>query len=86
MEDLAMLRTAAADLGIGFTMANITSAKEACDLVYSLLNEQVPRDKKHLKLLLEASHIAYVVDVHNALPPDRERVLFNLLIKYRGRR
>jgi len=79
--DLDVIRQAASDLGIGFVMRTVSSAKEACDLVNTMLG-QVPSDVSHLKLLLAASPAGFVVDVNNALPPAREKQLFDILMKY----
>ena len=78
--DLDTIRQAAGDLGIGFVMRTVTTAKEACDLVFTMLG-QAPSDVAHLKLLLAASPAAFVVDV-NVLPPAREKQLFDILMKY----
>ena len=79
--DLDVIRQAAADLGIGFVMRTVTTAQEACDLVFTMLG-QSPSDVTHLKLLLTASPAAFVVDVNTALPPAREKQLFDILMKY----
>ena len=79
--DLDTIRQAAGDLGIGFVMRTVTTAKEACDLVFAMIG-QAPSDVAHLKLLLTASPAAFVVDVNTALPPAREKQLFDILMKY----
>ena len=79
--DLDVIRQAAGDLGIGFVMRTVTTAKEACDLVFAMIG-QAPSDVAHLKLLLAASPAAFVVDVNSALPPAREKQLFDILMKY----
>ena len=80
--DLDVIRQAAGDLGIGFVMRTVTTAKAACDLVFTMLG-QAPSDVAHFKLLLAASPAAFVVDVNSALPPAREKQLFDILMKHR---